>query len=312
MSDFAIRHYDPEKDLVLLSKMLTEIETIDRDGEETSEAYLRGMLEWKNFRPTQDAWIAEIDGRFIGYAAAIEQPSHRCTLYAVVHPSQRRMRLGSQLLELTITRARENQLHNLMIYANEYNEASNLFLKRHQFQRVGSSGAMQAPADVLAPPPEFPIGFTLKRYSEINEPRILLHALNYCYLDMWGHQHNEHPSQEDLQSPPFLKYYDAGDILLLFDEKDALMGICSVKSGGKQNGDGSYTDVIDAPGIIKEYREQGYQQPFVLAAIQHLRKKEARSIALEFWGDSEQVLNIYRSLGFEMVNHYLAYHKELK
>jgi ribosomal protein S18 acetylase RimI-like enzyme len=50
----------------------------------------------------------------------------------------------------------------------------------------------------------------------------------------------------------------------------------------------------------------------VLAGIEHLRRKGRRPIVLEFWGDSESALDIYRSLGFEMVNRYVAYHKELE
>jgi ribosomal protein S18 acetylase RimI-like enzyme len=49
----------------------------------------------------------------------------------------------------------------------------------------------------------------------------------------------------------------------------------------------------------------------VLAGIAHLRKKGTRPITLEFWGDNENALNLYRSLGFEMTNRFLAYHKEL-
>lgn len=43
-----------------------------------------------------------------------------------------------------------------------------------------------------------------------------------------------------------------------------------------------------------------------------LGEKETRPITLEFWGESESALDGYRELGFEMVNHYIAYHKELK
>jgi len=312
MPDFLIRHYIPETDLVPLSKMLTEIESIDRDGEDTSEDALRTALTWHNYRPDQDVWVAESDARLVGYAAALEQPSQNCTVYAVVHPSQRRRGLGSQLLRLTLERARALGSKNILIYANEHNDAANLFLKSHQFQRVGSSGVMKAPGPMEISPYEFPAGFTLKRYSEVNEPRILLDALNVCYLDMWGHQHNDKRSEEELRSPRFLKYYDAEDILLLFDAKDSIVGICSVKSEARKAADGSSADLLDAPGVIREYRQQGYQRQLVLAAIQHLRKNGTRPITLEFWGDGEQALNIYRGLGFEMADHYLAYHRELK
>jgi ribosomal protein S18 acetylase RimI-like enzyme len=128
---------------------------------------------------------------------------------------------------------------------------------------------------------------------------------------MWGHQHNDHPSEQELQSPRFLKYYDVDDILMLVDEKDSVVGICSVRSQARKDEKGNSADLLDAPGIIKEHREQGYQRQLVLAAIQHLRRKGIRPITLEFWGDDQNALNIYRELGFEMADHYLAYHKEL-
>ena len=312
MSEFVIRHYLPETDLVSLSRMLTEIESIDRDGEDTSDEYLLAALEWPNYRPAQDVWVAEKDGVFAGYAAALEQPSQRCTLYVVVHPSQRRKGLGTQLLELVLSRAREVDSKTILVYANEHNMASNLFLKYHGFDKVGSSGAMKAPASLEIPSFELPAGFTLKRYSEVNDPLILLSALNDCYLDMWGHQYRDKPTEEELRSPRFLNYYNADDVLLLFDSKNAISGICSLKPEGKRDENNNSTDLLDAPGVIKKYREQGYQRQLVLAGIRRLRQNGTRTITLEFWGDDEKALSIYQGLGFELVNQFLAYHKELK
>jgi mycothiol synthase len=307
---FVIRHYVPEKDLPELARLLTEIESIDRDGEDTSEDYLRASLAWPNYRPAQDVWVAESDGRLVGYGVALEQPSQRCTIYVVVHPSQRRRGLGSQLLELTFNRVRQLGAKDILVYANEQNDASDLFLKHHGFQQVGSSGSLKLNPDVESPAAEFPQGFTLKKYSEVNDPLVLLKALHICYQGMWGHQHNDNPSEEERKSPRFLQYYDVEDILLLFDEKSSIFGICSLKSQGKREANGELSDLLDGPGIIQEFREQSYQHPMVLAGIQHLRQKGIRPITLEFWGDNENALNIYRSLGFEMVNRYVAYHKE--
>src|SRR5215207_1423678 len=309
---FTIRHYIPEQDLSSLSKLLTEIESMDRDGEDTSEEYLRASLGWPNYRPAQDVWVADADGDLVGYGVVLEQPSQRCTVYVVVHPSQRQKGLGSQLLEFTLGRARELGSKNILVYANEHNRPSNLFLTHHKFQQVGSSGSLKLTADAETPLAEFPKGFALKRYSEVNDPLILLKALNDCYQGMWGHQHNDNPTEEERKSPRFLHYYDASDILLLFDEKDEIFGMCSLKPQGKQEGDGKISDLLDGPGIIPEFREQGYQRPLVLAGIEHLRKKGKRPITLEFWGDNENALKIYRSLGFEMVNRFIAYHRELE
>ena len=308
---FTIRHYIPEQDLSPLSRLLTEIESIDRDGEDTSEEYLRASLAWPNYRPGQDVWVAEVDKQLVGYAVALEQPSQSCTIYVIVHPTHRRKGLGSQLLELTLARAREVGSKDVLVYAHEHNTASNLFLTHHKFQQVGSSGSMELNTEVAHPQADFPAGFTLKKYSEINDPLILLKALYECYLGMWGHQHNDNRTEEERKSPRFLYYYDAEDILLLFDQKDSLVGICTLKPQGKLKAKGGYSDLLDGPGIIQDQRGQGFQRQMVLAGIQHLRKQGRRTITLEFWGDNEDTINIYRSLGFEMVNQYNAYHKEL-
>jgi mycothiol synthase len=311
MSDFLIRHYEPKKDLVPLSKLLTEIEALDQDGEHTSEEALRTALKWPNYRPSQDVWVADLDGQLVGYAVSLEQPSQRSTVYAVVHPAHRRKGLGTQFLNLITARAGQLDSKNMLIYANERNAGSIQFLSRHHIQRVGSSGVMKSAGMMDIPAVEFPSGFVLKPYSEINEPRILLEALNICYLDMWGHQHNEHPSEEELKSPRFLQYYDAEDILLLFDAQNSIVGIISLKSEARKSNDGSFNDLIDAPGVIKSYREQRLQDQLILAGIKHLRQKGIRPLILEFWGEDEHVLNMYRELGFEMTNHYLAFNKEL-
>src|SRR5690349_4355626 len=281
---FLIRHYVPEKDLHELSHLMTEIESIDRDGEDTSEEYLRASLAWPNYRPAQDVWVAEAEGKLVGYGVALEQPSQRCTIYVVVHPSQRRQGLGSQLLDLTLNRARELGSKNILIYANEHHHASTLFLTQNNFQQVGSSGSLKLNADGEDLSAEFPKGFTLKKYSEVNDPLILLKALNICYQGMWGHQHNDNPGDEERKSPSFLHYYDGDDILLLFDSKDSIFGICSLKSQGKREGNGELSDLLDGPGIIQQYREQDYQRLLVLAGIEHLRQKGTRPITLEFWG----------------------------
>jgi len=311
-NSFTIRPYVPETDLLHLALVLGEIESIDHDGEDASEEYLRNALTWPNYRPLLDSWVAEMDGKIIGYASALEQPSQDCAMYVVVHPSQRRQGLGSQLLQSALTRTHEFGSNKILIYANERNDASQPFLEHHQFQQVGSSGALKLDTLVEFPPPEFPQGFSLKKYSEVGDPLILLRALYICYQNMWGHRHNDNPSEEERKSPRFLKYYSPDDVLLLFDAKDSIFGICTLRSEGKHEGDGQTSDLLDGPGIIEEYREQGYQRPLVLAGIRHLRQNGTRAITLEFWGDNENALNIYRSLGFEMVNRFLAYHRELQ
>jgi ribosomal protein S18 acetylase RimI-like enzyme len=304
MSDFSIRHYLPEQDLSALSQMLTKIESIDRDGEETSEEYLHSMLEWSNFDPAHNVWVAELDGVFVGYGQILPRPESISSLYVIVEPSQRRKGLGSTLLSLTLVRARETKCKIILVYAARRNVGSNAFMLHHGFEVAGTSGVMVAPVAVFHQA-EIPSGYFMRRYPELRDPVFLVQALDQCYRDMVGHNQNVTSADR------YMDYYGAEGIHLLFDENEKLVGVCAGKPEGKTDERGT-SDLLDAPGLIKEYRQRGFQRFMVLAVMRWLREKGARPITLEYWGDGEQAVAIYRDLGFELVNEQLTYQKELK
>lgn len=68
--------------------------------------------------------------------------------------------------------------------------------------------------------------------------------------------------------------------------------------------------MIDAPGVVPEHRRHGLYRPLVLTAMQWLRSHGQHAIALQSWGD-EQTISIYHAVGFELVQHFLAYRLDL-
>ncbi len=305
MPDFVIRHYNPETDLSSLSRLLTEIESVDHDGEETSEEYLRSMLEWPNFDPEHNVWVAELDGKFVGYGQVLPRTESPSTIYVAVHPNQRRHGLGSRLLSLALSRLDASKNKKILIYANGHNAASIAFLKHHGFEVAGTSGVMLAPVTEL-PQAEIPAGFVIRRYLELENPNpaIVAQALDQCYKDQVGHHQNVTSADR------YMKYYGEDGIHLLFDEHDKLIGICAAKPEGKTDERG-LSDLLDAPGLVKEVRQRGYQHFLALAVMNWLREKAARPITLEYWGDDEKAIAIYRGLGFELVSELLTYQKAL-
>jgi mycothiol synthase len=307
MSDFVIRHYNPETDLSSLSRLLTGIESIDRDGEETSEEFLRSMMGWPNFDPDQNVWVAELNGNFVGYGQILPRTESPSTIYVVVHPNQRRQGLGSQLLTLALSRLDASEHNNrILIYANGHNAASIAFLKHHGFEVAGTSGVMLAPAAEF-PPAEIPAGYSVRRYLELENPNpaIVVQALDSCYKDQVGHHQNVTSADR------YMDYYGQDGIHLLFDSHDSLIGVCAAKPEGKTDQRG-VSDLLDAPGFVKEVRQRGYQRFLMLAVMNWLREQGTRPITLEYWGDDEKAIAIYRDLGFEMVNEQITYHKVLK
>ena len=302
-NSFTIRHYIPEQDVSALSRMLTEVESIDRDGEDTSEEYLRSMNEWPNFDPDRNVWVAESDGELVGYGQILPRTNNYSSMYIVVQPSHRRKGLGSTLLSLALTRARETESHSFLVYATRQNVGSNAFLKHHGFEVAGTSGVMVAPVDNF-PRAEIPSGYSLRRYPELGDPQIVVQALDQCYKDMVGHHQNVTSADR------YMNYYGQEGIHLLFDEHEALIGICAGNPQGKTDEHG-ISHLLDAPGLIKEYRHRGFQRFLTLAVMHWLREKGEHPITLEYWGDEEDAIEIYHELGFELVNQQITYRKEI-
>jgi ribosomal protein S18 acetylase RimI-like enzyme len=119
--------------------------------------------------------------------------------------------------------------------------------------------------------------------------------------------HNQNVTSADR----YLQYLGGGEgIHLLFDVHDRLIGVCAGKPEGKTDERGT-SDLLDAPGLIQEYRQRGFQHFLALVVMDWLRGRGARPITLEYWGDDEQTLALYRGLGFELVNQQIAYQREL-
>lgn len=301
---FTIRHYIPEQDMVTLSQMLTEIEAIDRDGEDTSEEYLRSMNEWPNFEPDKNVWVAESAESFIGFGQILPRADAASSIHVVVHPSQRKLGIGSRLLALILMRAREAGSRAVMTYPNGQNMASRAFLNHHGFEVAGTSGMMTTSATEL-PQAEIPPGYFLRRYPEIGNSQIVVRALNECYRGMVGHHQNVTSADR------YMNYYGEEGIHLLFDENETLIGICAAKPQGKVDKQG-VSDLLDAPGLIQAYRQRGFQRFLTLAVINWLREQGTYPIALEYWGDGNDAIEIYKNLGFALVHQQVMYHKELQ
>ena len=310
MSNFLIRHYVPETDLPALSRMLTEVESHDHNGERTSEEVLRAFLERPNFEPSRDAWVAEADSGLVGYGLALSQPG-QSTVYAAVHPKYRRKGVAKKLLALVTERAKEANAKRLTAYFNGSNKASEVFLKKHGFTVDGSMGAMRAAAGVPLPKIELPTGYEIRKYAEVNDIGLLAKSLTKCYLGMWGHQDADDYSTKDAPVYQYLDWYGEAGVHLLFVPKGDVIGICAAKPSADKDEQGNPFDLFDAPGVIKEYRDQGYQRLLTVTALNWLREHGQNPVRLEFWGEEEHVFEVYRSLGFEMVERKFACYKDL-
>jgi GNAT superfamily N-acetyltransferase len=218
--------------------------------------------------------------------------------------------LGGRLLENVIGRTQTRRASQLAIDANNGNPAANAFLKRYEFKAVGHSWVMKRRAGLAVGPPDWPEGFTIRRYPEFNDPQLLADALN-AFVDMWGHGQNERPTTAETAVSVFLKYYSSEGVFVAFAPDGAAAGCVSVLFDDKEDEQGRMVDVLDAPGVVPQYRHLELQRPMVAAALRYQQRHSKNAVDLQSWGDLPETTAIYNELGFETTAHFIAYLREV-
>ena len=184
---YVFRHYALAGDLAHLSDLLTAVEAHDQDGEDFSETALREQLAWPHYDPEQDCWVIEAPDpshELIGYSSVFAQTPTRSTLYVAIRPAWRRRGLGRALLSKALERARETGARQVTVYANAHNAAATAFLPRQGFWLVGSSWVLRAPADLVLEEAQWPHGYTLRSYAEVQQ--FSYHSAFYMTTLRWG------------------------------------------------------------------------------------------------------------------------------
>src|SRR5581483_6256498 len=222
------RRYVPANDLLSLSGLLTSVEDHDHDGEDTSETALRQQLSWHNYEPEQDCWVVEAPGAshvLIGYCSTMAQTPQRCTLYVAVHPDFRRRGLGRALLTKAKTRAQEVGAEQVTLYAKARNPSANAFLQKQGFELAGSSWVLHAPATLALQEPEWPTGYSVRSYAQVQQISVLLEVMTRSYADRWGHAENERATDKTVVQK-WLAHADQDGIFLVFAPDGGIAGFC--------------------------------------------------------------------------------------
>ncbi len=68
---------------------------------------------------------------------------------------------------------------------------------------------------------------------------------------------------------------------------------------------------IDSPGVVLEQRVKGLHLPLLLTMMHWLRVQEAVDFVLESWGDAQQTIAIYESVGFRTAKEATLYKHDL-
>lgn len=306
------RKFDMGRDFDGLVVLLREIEQSDHDGEDVSEEALREQLSWVGHDPAQDRWVATVRAtgtegdieQFVGFGAVFVSPNDtHADIYVAVHPAWRRRGIGSGLLTRVLERAQEKGASDARVYANAEHKAPNDFLLKHGFAPVAAYTRMTVAGKHGFPPPDMPAGFMVRSYAEVRDMRVMLEALNRGYEGLWGHRN---VSEEEMaewfpQLPP-------EGVFLLFASDGSVAGTVRAEMNKHLSElRGTTTGLVDAPGIVPEYRQSHLYRPLILTALHWLAAQNPSHIELESWGDAPETLAVYHALGFKTVQEQISY-----
>ena len=312
-SPFVFRHYrlEASQDFHRLARLLQAVEAYDQDGEDVSEAALLASLKWQGHDPQKDRWLAFHRDRLdeaIGYTFIFTQSPFRAALHVAVHPDWRRRGLGQALFVRNLEEARELGVRQILTNTNARNTAAVAFLHRQGFQLAGEAWSLHLPAGLPVAEPEWPAGFTVRRYVETPDLTLLANLLNQCYADRWGHTENTPGAVDEARVARSLEYWRPEDLLIAFAPGGQAVGVCENRPAT----DPAEDHLLGAPGIAPAYRSPELYRALTLTAARCLRRYGPQAIRLESYGDDEDVIAIYQELGFSLDGQFLSYLYDLK
>jgi mycothiol synthase len=317
-----IRTYRPE-DLPAMVALINEADAFDQMERAITQEELEFEMNWPNYHPETDCFLAWQDGKLIGYADfLLRKGAHGedSTFYTwgIVHPGWRRRGLGRCLMEMLYHRAGE--------YLAEIEQGPAYFQcstrdveedRKALFEALGMAPVrcfvnLARPIDNGLPQVEVPAGFRLRAFDAEHDLEDVWQVDNLAFQDHWGF--TGFPLDE------FRRWLDQPHFhpeLWLLAVKEATGEVVGlglnkidpdwIAQTGRREG------YVTTLGVLREYRKQGLGTALLAQSLHTLR--QAGMEAAHLSADAENLtgaMRLYERLGFRVRKTNVAYRKVMK
>ena len=307
------RHLDLQSDLTTLVSLLNDVAQADHTGEKVTEETLREQLTWSGKDPALNNWVVvqPNSSSFVAYGIISKALNDKAAdIHLAVLPSWRRQGIGKRLLAHLLERADELDTHSLRVYVDVRNEEANLFVRTHGFEPVSAYRRLSMAGKHSFPPLVLPQGFAIRSYDQIERADLYTEALNRGYEGLWGHLQCD---QEEIAHWLQQSHMDHTGIFLLFAPDGTIAGTCRADLNEQLTAErGTPIALIDAPGVVPEYRDANLFLPLLLTTIDWLLPQNPTTLELDSWGDAPSTIALYASLGFSTIKEEISYRRTLK
>ena len=320
-ANITVRNYRPE-DLRALVAMINEADEYDQLERATTLDGLEHEMNWPNYHPETDCFLAWKNGRLVAYADFLLRPGEENTpatfyTWGMVHPRWRRLGIGRHLMETLHRRAMERQgeLSNKPAYlqgsGRDIEEDRKALFESLGMKRVRYFVNMARPINNGLPPAEMPPGFRLRTFDPARDAETVWQVDTAAFRDHWGW--TGFPFEEFqhwIHQPHFRP-----ELWLIVEEEATgkAAGICLNKvdpdwiaETGRQEG------MIMTLGVLREYRRLGLGTALLAQSMRTLR--QAGMDLAHLGADTENLtgaVRIYERLGFQVRKTTAVYRRAL-
>jgi mycothiol synthase len=283
---------------------------IDEFGE--AEGFSLDELEgdWKHLDLGKDAWVAIApDGALAGYGYVQARRHVRLDIEVYVHPAHCGRGIGTTLVRLAESRAREHVplappgtrvvVNN---WVNALNAEARSLLEREGYTPVRYFFRMEITFSEEPPAPSWPPGIIVRRGSAEEDLRPFYETSEEAMADHWGHVPR---SFEDWIDRRKHANFDPSLWFLVLDEGNPIAAVlCSISNG---------IGWIDALMVRRPWRRRGLGYALLTHAFGELYRRGMRRMALTV--DAENATGatrLYERAGMLIGQQYATYSKELR
>jgi mycothiol synthase len=291
---YLIRNYSPD-DFDSYFQMQVESEQLDPTGTRISTQRLSDNLERPNFAPQKDLFVAELNGKLIGYlSVTLEYGIQRALIDCGVHPLHRRKGTATELLSSGLQRITDAGIKKAQISVDESNSAAKRLLKKLGFQFIRYFLKMQLDIN-SARLPAARQGPTTSRRLRPGEEDLLTELQNRCFVDTWGFNPN---TTEEIAFRLNMHGRSPQDVILTYIENRPV-GYCWIIINSEENAQREIgKGLIHMLGVDPDYRQQEIGRAILLNGLEDLQDKGVDIVELTVDSKNPAACSLYESVGF--------------
>lgn len=293
---YTIRNYSPG-DFDRYLGLQVESEQLDPSGRFISARGLSDNLGRPNFAPQKDLFVAESDGKLIGYLSVTLEPGiQRALLDGFVHPLHRRKGIATELFSSGLRRVKESGIKSAQASVSEANASARGFLNCLGFTFIRYFFEMRLDMNSSRLPVAGQ-GATASRGLKPGEENLLTEIQNRCFADTWGFNPN---TGEEIAYRLNMYGRSPDDVILTY-LKDKPVGYCWTIINAEENAVRKKNKgLIHMLGVDPVFRKQEIGKAILLNGLEDLKAKGVDIVELTVDSENPAACSLYESTGFEV------------